>query len=302
LVERVGLLTLIIMGEGIIGMTNSVSTILQNTNAVNASAIGTIVASILLIYFIWVLYFDQIEHDRFGTIRQQIWALLHFPLHIAILLTVEGSTQFIIWNSIVNNINWLVNNIWPYDYFPANTTTAAYVQSLSDNLTAFDNRFKSKEILDYYNFTLNLTAIGTLNLNDEKDLNESYSILDDLFNGLTTFVFENYNVEVPASDEGQTTDAQKVDALTQIFATVFLYFLIAAGSLLIVLGVMYWFGKSHKSKWEFLSIVVRVLVGIGLALVAISYNYNSGFNLIWSPWMIPMVVLIYLVGMFPAPS
>src|SRR5271163_3697847 len=72
LVERVGLLTLIIMGEGIIGMTGSVSTILQNTNAVNASAIGTIIASILLIYFIWVLYFDQIEHDRFGTIRQQV--------------------------------------------------------------------------------------------------------------------------------------------------------------------------------------------------------------------------------------
>lgn len=69
LVERIGLLTLIIMGEGIIGMTKSVSTILQTSAHVSPSDIGTIVASVLLIYFIWVLYFDQIENDRFGTIR-----------------------------------------------------------------------------------------------------------------------------------------------------------------------------------------------------------------------------------------
>lgn len=107
LVERIGLLTLIIMGEGIIGMTKSVSTILQTASSVGASDIGTIVAAVLLIYFIWVLYFDQIEHDRFGTIRQQIWAILHFPLHVAILLTVEGSTTLILWNIIKNISDWL---------------------------------------------------------------------------------------------------------------------------------------------------------------------------------------------------
>lgn len=117
LVERIGLLTLIMMGEGIIGMTKSVSLILQNSQITSGSDIGIIAAAVLLIvrylkrylshgwltnvqYFIWVLYFDQIEHDRFGTIRQQIWAILHFPLHIAILLTVQGSATLILWNII----------------------------------------------------------------------------------------------------------------------------------------------------------------------------------------------------------
>ena len=49
LVDRIGLLTLIIMGEGIIGMTGSVSTILQNTVSVTSSDIGQIIASVLLI-------------------------------------------------------------------------------------------------------------------------------------------------------------------------------------------------------------------------------------------------------------
>jgi len=49
LVERVGLLTLIIMGEGIIGMTKSVSQILQNSTSTSGSDIGIIAASVLLI-------------------------------------------------------------------------------------------------------------------------------------------------------------------------------------------------------------------------------------------------------------
>ena len=49
LVERIGLLTLIIMGEGIIGLSTSVSTILQNSVAVSKQAIGTIMGGVLLI-------------------------------------------------------------------------------------------------------------------------------------------------------------------------------------------------------------------------------------------------------------
>ena len=49
LVERIGLLTLIIMGEGIIGLGDSVSTILQNSVSVSPSAIGTIMSGVLLI-------------------------------------------------------------------------------------------------------------------------------------------------------------------------------------------------------------------------------------------------------------
>lgn len=58
-----------------------------------------------------MLYFDQIENDRFGTIRQQVWAVLHFPLHVAILLTVEGSARFIIWWSAVENANFAYSQV-----------------------------------------------------------------------------------------------------------------------------------------------------------------------------------------------
>jgi len=48
-VVRIGLKNLIIMGEGIIGLATSVSTILQNSVYVSKQAIGTIIGGVLLI-------------------------------------------------------------------------------------------------------------------------------------------------------------------------------------------------------------------------------------------------------------
>lgn len=49
LVERIGLLTLIIMGEGIIGLTKSVAKILTKSGNITSSDLGTIVAGSFLV-------------------------------------------------------------------------------------------------------------------------------------------------------------------------------------------------------------------------------------------------------------
>ena len=97
-----------------------------------------------------MLYFDQIEHDRFGTIRQQIWALLHYPLHVAILLTAEGSTLLIIWNEIAQDIDWMANNLSDPAYF---NSSQAYASSLADRyVTVFYGVFdRSARMLRYVN-------------------------------------------------------------------------------------------------------------------------------------------------------
>jgi low temperature requirement protein LtrA len=48
-VERMGLLTLIIMGEGIIGITKSVTAIFLNAKRASASDIGMVIAAVFLI-------------------------------------------------------------------------------------------------------------------------------------------------------------------------------------------------------------------------------------------------------------
>jgi hypothetical protein len=47
-----------------------------------------------------MLYFDWLTHQHFGSIRQQIWAFLHFPFHLSLVLFMEGTAQFIIWRKL----------------------------------------------------------------------------------------------------------------------------------------------------------------------------------------------------------
>ena len=60
IVERLGLLTLIILGEGVIGLCTAISRV-DVDFSFSADVIGMIVCAILIIYFIWMLYFDQVS-------------------------------------------------------------------------------------------------------------------------------------------------------------------------------------------------------------------------------------------------
>lgn len=70
-----------------------------------ASTIGNIVCAVLILYFLYMIYFDWMSEQHFGTIRQQIWAFLHFPLHLFLVLGVEGIAQSIKWRAanVVSN-------------------------------------------------------------------------------------------------------------------------------------------------------------------------------------------------------
>lgn len=99
LVQRMSLLTLIILGEGVIGVAKKCQTIVKSEHGLefSASLVGNIICAVLILYFIYMIYFDWLEEEHFGTIRQQIWSFLHFPLHVALVLAVEGVAQSITW-------------------------------------------------------------------------------------------------------------------------------------------------------------------------------------------------------------
>ncbi|KAE9983220.1 hypothetical protein BLS_009029 [Venturia inaequalis] len=92
IVERMGLLTLIVIGEGAIGITKTITRIMGKSGP-TISGSFIICCSILILVFFWMLYFDNQPKQHYGTIRQQIWSVLHFPLHLGIVGVVEGAQQ-----------------------------------------------------------------------------------------------------------------------------------------------------------------------------------------------------------------
>lgn len=86
--ERFAALTLIVIGEGIIGIYQQFSTILSSPNSGNlASVYGSIFAVVGLYRILFGIYFKQHTHHLKGsTLLHYVWGYLHFPLQLEILL------------------------------------------------------------------------------------------------------------------------------------------------------------------------------------------------------------------------
>jgi hypothetical protein len=52
-----------------------------------------------------MFYFDNQPKQNYGTIRQQIWSALHFPLHIGIVLVVEGAQQVVLAHYVISKVD-----------------------------------------------------------------------------------------------------------------------------------------------------------------------------------------------------
>ncbi|KAI1509185.1 LtrA domain containing protein [Pyrenophora tritici-repentis] len=279
LVERLQLLTLIIIGEGIIGMVKSVSCITKGQYSNNMSEIGTVIAAVILLYLVWMLYFDQLSHDRFGTVRQQIWGLLHYPLHSAIVLCVEGNTSLIVWNSAVQALK----HIWsmqPDDYAdPADgySTTSDYLTYLTQTMHSVNATFKAKTWSATYNWTTNFTAIqtytSTYGFRSEEWNNRTGDVVRYMFDRAQVFAYEAHAdslAKLNAVTSTTSSPGVKLTAVSDVFNTTTMQFFIGAGCMLLVLAMMYWFNKVHKTKYEFGEIINRVIVGFTLVILGIS--------------------------------
>lgn len=312
LTERLSLLTLIVTGEGIIGLSKSLSCITKANKSTSANDIGAVVTAVLLLYLIWMLYFDQLDEEgKMGTIRQQIWALLHFPLHCAIVLTVEGNTSLIPWNSAVQGLSlvWAVRP-GPDDAPSASfTDNSAFVSYLNNSMWEISDYFKAYKLADEYDWTENLTSIDDIaqnaTLNSAVYTSAIAPIVDEMFDYAENFVFKAHDASMSKMIKVSTTKASSSAAhdslasMYEIYDVVTLYFYIGAGTTLLLLSAMYWFGKPHHTRSEAGGPLVRVIIGsllIGSGCLAVFVDTGTtGYKFQHSTLLIPVVAVAYLV-------
>lgn len=264
-----------------------------------------------------MVYFDQFSKDRFGTLRQQIWSLLHYPLHMAIVICVEGNTSLIVWNSAVQSLRFMWS-LEPQDYFdPAEgfDNSTSYVAYLNRSMLDINASFRSKRWIATYDWNSNLTAINnyttTYGFKTEEWNNKTSELVRSIFTRAQVFVFEAHadtlaklNAVIPvassASQQDQRTQQMKLDAIYDVFNVTVMSFYIGAGAMILVLAILYWFNKMHKTKYEFGEMINRVVVGFALIIVGVATvigdKSTDGFKFKASHWMIAIVVLCFIAG------
>lgn len=317
IVERMGALTLIILGEGVIGMTESVSFMLNNGSQISPSTVGLVAAAILIIYVLWMLYFDHadtLDHPG-GRINMQkpwyqIWAFLHFPLHTAMLLTLEGSAKFVIWSNANGILDFVLNTFW--------TASDSYVENgfqLSGNLQLELNKIVATYSLfeseihkpEFRSYLTDLQNLGSFNGSLEK-VNTSSGIMTSMLNSLINRTNDLYDVEVSFTSHDD-------DMYAQIFEAYFdwyIAFFVAAGLVLILLALQRYVG--HQSEIDEgiespcpvakravpgIAVTLQCGIGIGLAFVSLFANWQDSdqfYNFVYSPWIIPTVLFAFSLG------
>jgi hypothetical protein len=322
MVERLGLLTLIILGEGIIGLCEAVSKI-GTSESYTSDVIGQLVAAVTIVYCMWMLYADQTEKKRVGRLRQEIWTVLHFPFHIAILLVCEGQATLTVWVKVWDMaspiLNLLDDPIFNPIYNAVNTTTLPPYPSASA-LAAFGNNL-NQTITGIYNLIYpedQVTAYDPTYVSTYNAMIATNGTWDDLYSGaynLTFQTFQDLCSFFEFDPEGADASGPPLDptdafnGIIEIFLTVFTYFFIAAGFTLILLTILLTLGRIEKFRSELINMAFRYIVGIGLACLAfmnlpslVNSDNPAILNYLSTPWIVPTVCICYVTGKSTRPS
>ncbi|KAF9152125.1 hypothetical protein BG015_005752 [Linnemannia schmuckeri] len=94
--ERFALFTIIVLGENIIGLIGLSAGASTWTAGLDLFMVLFVLMTIIL-YALWWLYFDDFSEDVFHktTTLSQLWAYLHLPLHVCLVLVGTGALDLI---------------------------------------------------------------------------------------------------------------------------------------------------------------------------------------------------------------
>ncbi|KAH6681676.1 bacterial low temperature requirement A protein-domain-containing protein [Halenospora varia] len=301
LVQRMSLLTLIILGEGVIGICKSISTIVETEAGWTTPLIGTVIAAVTLLYFIYMIYFDWMNRAQFGTFRQELWAFLHFPFHLALVLLVEGTAQFIIWRKVaevVARINTLFSTTGR-TFLSTGNTNSITLSTLFVNATdAVYAEFPPKFTRTLYETQNAIYTIGNATFNSTEQLQG----ISTLFSVIRDSIFDSFNIEPPeemvkemavVADDPNDEWERHMEA----FKLVFVYFFIASGLTLILMNVLNTISRPKTTKGDRIRIFIYFIFGVLLASLASLVTTDGGFGFAQSAMVLPTVALVFVFVM-----
>ncbi|KAF2647659.1 hypothetical protein K491DRAFT_723245 [Lophiostoma macrostomum CBS 122681] len=315
MVQRMSLLTLIILGEGIIVICKSISKIVKNEFLWTAAVVGQVIAAVLIIYFLYMLYFDRMQEEHFGSIKQQIWSFGHFPLHTVLVLVLQGVSLLIIWTQAVSALNYLATDIYSVADHMGNLSYANGSDLAYDlNYTLYANVYwyipkgvdVSTEEDQVYSLMFDISDSYDYVLADQSNetaIDDLYNDVNEVFALSVKSLFDTFSVSLPKDKSKKKEDkALDVDVLfakyVGVFDLVFQYVFISGGLALILITVMGFLSLpgSKRKPSEYARLGINGACGLGLTLISLlKYNANLEGNFLASTGMIPTLMAVYFL-------
>ncbi|OWP04586.1 hypothetical protein B2J93_4865 [Marssonina coronariae] len=293
LIKRMSLLTLIILGEGIIAFSKSIATITEREEAWTGPLLLTIATAVIIVYFIYMLYFDWINRDHFGSFREGIWAFLHFPFHLALVLLVEGAAQFIVWRKVVEVVREVNKRFLAAEMSFTGTSSSLLAQLLSNVTTEVFEKYNPVFPRSLKDSEKALYAIGNSTFRSIEQLKE----ISTLFAVIQDSIFDGFGIEPPEIEHTDPDPNEEWSKNADAFKLIFIYFFVASGITLILMNALNFLSRPKPTRGDYGRIAINFILGIGLASLASIVNTTQGFEYAQSAWILPTVALAFVLVM-----
>ncbi|KAI9792512.1 MAG: hypothetical protein M1816_002032 [Peltula sp. TS41687] len=292
IVERMALLTLIVIGEGAIGVTKTISRMMSK-NGLDAEGCSLVICIILVLVFLWMLYFDNHPKGHYGTIRQQIWSVLHFPLHLAIVGVVEGSQQIALARYVIKQIS----------KFDKELSEACRV----NNLDGMDLQQSLNASVEYFQFSSKVESERWIPFIDDDlfRIGQNTDICSPANTRLATEYPEDisqllyHTMSAVYASLGMKLDPKKapVELAIRSWHTVYEYYWSSALILLAcMIAMMYLIRKNKADIFDWVSLSSRgVCAIVAIIFLGLSKIQDAQFRLLESPAIVPIFAGILLL-------
>ncbi|KIO30446.1 hypothetical protein M407DRAFT_20506 [Tulasnella calospora MUT 4182] len=111
LTPRLSTLTVIIMGEGLNGMCGNLRNSI-NSLGLTPKMVTEALSMLLVLYFVWLLYFDgfRVKAPSHRAL-EELWLWSHFPLHLSLIMLLEGIKNMFIATNVLGAIELLGDSL-----------------------------------------------------------------------------------------------------------------------------------------------------------------------------------------------
>ncbi|KAJ5765658.1 hypothetical protein N7520_005217 [Penicillium odoratum] len=299
---RMGLLTLIIIGEGVIAVTRIVNKTVRPGGWTKWSFVH-ILGVTTNVYLLWQVYFDLSPGRRLGKITQHIWAQLHFPFHVALILLLEGSQILALTLDVTLKLKYLAQtfSFVCEENRPSQTAAIALIRSTITDMEIPFSRGATQEwaaissLLDDLSNQPLCSDPGTFNSIHRQD------IFSDLMGNVTAALFSSMDITPPVKvDIGLLDSHQLLRMYMKLLAFVYIYFFAGASLSMGLFSAFTILARRHERRLHLgLSMAVRALLAISLAsLVSFASHFQLAYSFMTSPIILYAFTLPLLTGQF----
>ncbi|KAM0114793.1 hypothetical protein ACP6JC_008682 [Aspergillus fumigatus] len=307
LAVRMGLLTLIIIGEGVIAVTRIANKTVRPGGWTKWSFVH-ILGVTTNVYFLWQAYFDVSPRVPLGKISQQAWAQLHFPFHVALILLLEGSQILALTLDVTLKLTYLTETIQFACEEPRPEAEVA-IRLLRSTIADMEidygrGAMKEKAIISDI-----LEELLTLPLCPTNVTSNGYFLthdrMDDLVGNVTAALFSSMGITPSEGrDISQLNNSQLLMMYVEVLGFVYVYFFVVASVAMFLFAAFTLLAHRHQRKlYVGIGVAVRlVLAALVLGMVSFVQHFALAYSFMTSPAILYAFTVILLTSESSWPS